>query len=222
MAQVLIAVITCEKNRKRADAVRQTWAPGVKHDLVFADGAFLGVSDDYEQLPAKVKALCRYALANGYEWLLKIDDDTILYPDRLRVPTTGDYIGRNRGASGGYPHAYCSGGVYWLSKKAMEVIANAALTDDSNEDRWVGNALAVSGIVPIEEPLFIAPTHIPKSDYLKNDRIVALMQVDDNESANQMVRWWNGDYDPPAHTQGSSRSDYPVGSVMWKSMHGVK
>lgn len=220
--EVLIGVITCEANVQRADAVRQTWGAACSYPLVYADGKTLGCDDSYEGLPEKVKSLCAYALENGYDWLLKIDDDTMLFPQRLVVPTSGDYIGRVRGALtrlSGYPGSYCSGGAYWLSRRAMEIIAAAPLDPAMTfEDCWVGNVLYHQGVTPISQPHFVAPTHIPKSDYIKNNQqMQVLMQVDNNESPEQMLRWWNGDYDPQPHASGSNRDDFPVGSDMWRA-----
>lgn len=62
-----------------------------------------------------------------------------------------DYVGNVRGATGEYPAPYASGFSYWLSRRAMLIIANASLTKDTSEDRWVGNTLAKVGIFPAND-----------------------------------------------------------------------
>lgn len=112
-----------------------------------SDEVALDVDDGYRGLPAKTQAICRWALENGYEALFKCDDDVYLQPTRLveRGPQ-GDYSGRKRGPSGGKPAPYASGFSYWLSARAMKVLAQASLTDDPAEDRWTGNTLLTAGI----------------------------------------------------------------------------
>jgi hypothetical protein len=161
----LIAIVTCHasKYRDRANAQRATWAQHAKacgYDLKFflgrppnweqpcEDEIFLDVDDGYHCMPAKTRALCQWALAARYDYLFKTDDDVYVNMAALRKAPKypHDYVGRFRGPSGGYPADYASGYAYWLSKKAMKIVAAGELTDDWAEDRWVANLLAKHGI----------------------------------------------------------------------------
>lgn len=150
----LVAVVTCQARTFQADAIRRTWARGADDTLFFVGGelpyrrdqVLLPVDDSYAGLPEKVRALMGWALSNGYDSVLKVDDDVYLSLDRARValPTWGqyDYAGNFRMQNGRYPACYASGFAYWLGRRAMEIVAGAELTDDTMEDRWVGNTLA--------------------------------------------------------------------------------
>lgn len=159
----LIAVVTCHKYADRAAAARATWASRVQGAAVkyfrgcpdqeqeyTEDGndVYLKVPDDYAHLPAKVRAMFRWAVANDYDYICKVDDDVYILPDvLLAMPIGGyDYIGRFRGPAGGYPADYASGFAYWLSVKAATIVSNAELNADWAEDRWVGNVLLLAGI----------------------------------------------------------------------------
>jgi hypothetical protein len=110
----------------------------------------LDVDDSYEGLPQKVQAIYRWALLCGYDAVLKLDDDVYCLPHL--IPWSNDYVGNVRAGTGGYVAPYCSGFGYILSRKAMQVIADAPLTADPNEDRFVGNTLAAAGINPVHDP----------------------------------------------------------------------
>ena len=159
--KALIAIYTCgrPKYKERIQTLQETWiplaAPGT--DIRFFDGERLGVPDDYFSLPQKTKALCKYALQHGYDYMLKVDDDTYIHPDRLALPDAdyaGIFIKANdcgfpprfpNSPKGTHPFDYASGGAYWLSRRAMEIVVDAEI-DDWAEDRWVGQALARQGI----------------------------------------------------------------------------
>jgi GT2 family glycosyltransferase len=158
--RVLVAVVTCRAFRERAESQRKTWLPQVD----FADVRFfvgrgkarddardgeveLDVPDGYDHLPHKVKAVCAWAVEQGYDYIFKIDDDVYVDAERLAqaVPTEGqDYVGRLRGPSGGFPAPYASGFSYWLSKEAASYVARARVNDVA-EDRWIGNVMQAAG-----------------------------------------------------------------------------
>lgn len=135
------------------------------HDVQIFDGERLKVADDYVHLPSKTKALCKWALDHGYTNMLKVDDDAYIWVDLFK-DVLFDYAGikvpPNDGGhshygipdypKGHFPYAYASGGSYWLSAKSMRIIADAPLTDDWAEDRWVGNTLAGHSIQLISLP----------------------------------------------------------------------
>lgn len=159
----LIAVVTCRARRAQADAQRRTWAAGRddakffvgNHGLANDNEVWLPVDDGYDDLPAKVQAMCRWALENQYDSVLKVDDDVYLVPGRLPDYTIYqfDYVGNFRDANGGYPHRYASGFCYWLSRKSMEIVASAEL-GDTMEDRWVGQLLGAARVRTYHEARF--------------------------------------------------------------------
>lgn len=152
---LLIGIITCSKYADRAQTVNLTWARDARQfsDVRFFRGGtpyedgtevVLDVDDGYTGLPAKVQGMCKWAYDKGYEYIFKTDDDCYVNPRILtRLPLRDrDYLGRFRGASGGYPANYASGFGYFLSRRAMKLVIEAELTPDWAEDRWIGNLLA--------------------------------------------------------------------------------
>jgi hypothetical protein len=183
MPKTLLAIIFCKKYADRVKAIRDTWIPdaiAAGWDVQVFDGERLSVPDDYASLPLKTKALCQYAVDNGYDHLVKIDDDTyICVPFFQLIPF--DYAGiripANNGGSnilrippcqyGKYPHDYASGGIYWLSRKAATIIAETPHNGDWAEDRFVGDTLARRGIKLTVIPQYIYVYPYTLSYYLK-------------------------------------------------------
>jgi len=161
---VLIAIIACHAMTQRIKDVRDSWIPEIKGRadykfffgrtkdtgrMQYPDEVFLDVDDSYNGLPDKIKAVCKWSLEHGYKHVFKVDDDVLVFPDRLLRSgfRSHDFIGSFRGPSGGYLAGYPSGGPgYWLSEKAMRIVADAKPNGDWAEDRFVGNALAQAGI----------------------------------------------------------------------------
>lgn len=170
MPKSLLAVYSChEYNYKhdfmrdwlsrriveRVGALRDTWLRDVTIDYkIFygippvgkereplGDEVFLNAPDGYFTSSWKTKALARWALVNGYDRLLKVDDDTFVHWDRMQESrgfSRGDYVG------GSFipDDTFASGGCYWLGKKAIEVVASSRISQaEWAEDRWVGASL---------------------------------------------------------------------------------
>lgn len=161
----LISVITCEKNKAKAQECRDTWAPKLANrsfDVRFflarqerqpkTDEVFLDCLDDYDGLPAKVKAMCRWAVEQGYETVFKCDDDTDIQANKFEIPDA-EYAG----LASFRPVPYCSGGGYFLRNQALKVIAGAPLNGELFEDRWVGFILSENNILPVKLNGYIAP-----------------------------------------------------------------
>jgi hypothetical protein len=183
--KALIAILTCKSYKARMDLLERTWLPLARArglDMQVFDGQRLGVPDDYANFYLKVKAVCRYALANGYDYLLKLDDDTYLCPERfgvieedyagIRIPANdggSSRLGVSAKPSGTYPLDYASGGAYWLSRKAMQIIADALWGNDWAEDRWIGHVLQAQGIPFTELPDYALVWPHPFEHYLAKD-----------------------------------------------------
>lgn len=154
---------------------------------------------------------------------------TVEYAGRLRgrssreyVPCQVCYIPEPEHAKANHPfHSvpndcdYCSGGLYVLRKRAIQVMAEATLTRDLAEDRWCGNTLNGFGIKPFYMTGIIAPTHTPVSDYLKSANTIACMQMEEP----QMMRDVHAGKFVVKHASGSKPEDYPVGHPMREQMH---
>src|SRR5271166_6248381 len=125
------------------------------YDVQIFDGERLGVDDGYAAFPAKVQAVYRFAETGPYERMLKSDDDTYIriekfepiradYAGIMNSANDGGYhivngktvycndlnheptvIGVPAMPRGTYPHQYCSGGAYWVSRRAIEIISRA-------------------------------------------------------------------------------------------------
>jgi len=157
--KLLFAVITCERFRHRADAQRTTWVPlvGDRATVRFflakqgreplPDEIFLDCPDDYNSLPLKVKLMFQWALANGFQKVVKLDDDTCVHADRFlaSVPQQS-YVGFVNQTP---PKPWCSGFAYYVDERAMRIVADAPIpAGEWAEDRFVGGVLHDAGIKP--------------------------------------------------------------------------
>jgi hypothetical protein len=156
--KILLAVFSCHRyeykfddgtvdwytrsNVDRVSALRDTWLKDVTVDykifrglgngttIPLPDEVFLDTPDDYQHSSRKLKALVQYALDNGYDYLLKVDDDVWVYWNRLDLNPTADYIG-------GGPSNFAAGCAYWLSRKAMQLLVQNTCFR-WQEDFWAG------------------------------------------------------------------------------------
>lgn len=135
----------------RIEALRDTWfkdiepfAHHVEARLFYGDD--LGVPDDYEHLPHKTQAICKWALEHGFDFLFKCDDDTAVYVDRL----VREVLERRFIDYGGYVAGeMCTGGPgYWLSKRAMQAVVASGSPVHWAEDVNTGIALAQKNFYP--------------------------------------------------------------------------
>ena len=170
--KVLLGIINCHSRADFQQCVRDTWLPSVPEGLDYRfflgrgtrqrepkqDEVFLDCDDTYEGLPEKVQAMFRWALRNGYEFAVKLDDDTVLRPVEW-LNTSGfqyaDFIGpRNSGSRpGGVQTPY--GFFYCLSREAMKFIIDAPLPGLSNNDElWVSQVLHQNGIFLRHDPRY--------------------------------------------------------------------
>jgi len=101
-----------------------------------ADEIFLDCGDNYTQNPAKMKAICRWALDHGYDFLLRCDDDTFIYPDRLFATNWADHD-----YSGSSPQHFHPGGCMFLSRKMMELVISSPVNNYA-DDVWIGTVAA--------------------------------------------------------------------------------
>lgn len=186
--KILIAVVSCHsykyatgdsaghktgKNETRATAARETWYKGFdKHRAVkffygqgaerepLPDEVFLDAPDSYYELPAKVKAMFKWALDEGYDYVVKIDDDVYFRPSNfLKFFQPVDYCGYELESD---TLKWASGAAYVVSKQAMKLIVDTPWdpTWNSAEDQMVGRILASSGIPLVHDHRYLC-CHCP-------------------------------------------------------------
>ena len=165
--KTLIAVLSCERDRALNQALRETCYRYTSYHRFFVgyaatlgDEVSLDCLDDYGSLAAKCQAMARWALAEGYDVVFKTDADTYVDVARLmralQEPpvAAADYCGFYKGG----PGDYAKGLGYWMSRKALEIVADLPLlySDDVRnpgpyvaEDRWVGHWLMQRGLTCI-------------------------------------------------------------------------
>lgn len=167
--KTLIAIVNCHNRLDYQQAVRDTWLPflpsgtdyrfflGPAERLSKSDEVFLDCDDSYQGLPSKVRGIMRWADEHEYEFVLKCDDDVILKP--VRLASSGfqyhDFTGhRNDIREYPVPYGFC----YWLSKRAMKLVACAELPRDNNDEVWVTDTLSKAGIVLHHDERYIMHT----------------------------------------------------------------
>jgi Galactosyltransferase len=144
----------------RLAAVRETWLKdAIAHPEVTAkfffgksdvtpaeDEVNLPVPDDYANLAPKTLEILKWSVANGFDYSLLCDDDTIVYVDRLvaEIKTTPDLD------YGGHQHGnVCTGGPgYIVSKKAAEAVIRN-FHQNWAEDVSVAKSLYYEGFKPV-------------------------------------------------------------------------
>jgi len=150
------AQFRCQNMELRRAAIRETWlrnSPIDYHfifgrtvDVLLPDELSLDCDDGYYYLQIKVQAVMRYAYRQGYDFVIRCDDDTYIDLPRLLKTdfTAHDYSGYKMAGSPGAGYAH--GGCYIVSRRAMRAIFEFAPRLDEYEDQWVGQELAKRSI----------------------------------------------------------------------------
>jgi hypothetical protein len=204
--RVCVGLISCDspKYKIRQQQCLNTWAKSLPlgYDLKLCTGKQLSVPDDYGSLCEKVKAAVKYALEQGYDWFLKVDDDTELRPNRLNLPTGAEYAGwvTTVTTNPSCTWIHCQGGCYWLSRKAMRIIAKAEIGPFKNEDNWVAKTLREHDILPVHLDDFVVAPSSPlvsgwRPEAIYTPEWTALIASDDRgwpSGSNQIIQslWW--------------------------------
>lgn len=165
-SDILIGALSAVPYDHRRNLVRETWGAdcdrmGVQYYSLIGDNIkicdvleqdttldqhiwVLPCPDAYQFLPQKTRHFCRAALQfPNWKWLLKTDDDSyISVPRLLQLNLVGDYIGAEykRGVK------YASGAGYFVSRKAVEILADRLRIPTGAEDLCVGLYLHAAGI----------------------------------------------------------------------------
>ena len=155
MSNLFIAIVSCHNNKKKQQAIRDTWLTNCPVPYSFfigqpldaesvGDVHSLDVPDNDLYLCRKVHAMWQYISAK-YDYVFKVDDDCYVVMDRLLNPDrylNHDYIGWYKAFPSANSH-YIHGSSIWFSRKAIEIIAssNELLRDDRAEDVFTAKAL---------------------------------------------------------------------------------
>ncbi len=165
--QLLLVISSCHLYADRREAQRTTWIkrlpPWISYfffvgrgpALAEPDTVQLECGDGYDDLPCKSHAVFNYCLEHKepFDWLLKVDDDTYLVPERVSqafFDAQAEYIGSDCC----YTDHYATGGAgYFLTHRLVAYLANCACPDGKDgEDGWVGARLREIGV-----PLYWTP-----------------------------------------------------------------
>jgi Galactosyltransferase len=169
--KILIAIPSCHALRNCEQTIRETWGKDLPTsvDLRFflgqpvgnpqADEIFLDCGDSLAALTIKCVAMFRWALAQGYDYVWKVDLDTFVRPQQL---PTGQYDW-----IGGQNSHFASGGAgYGLSRRALEFVVSWPINQTCAEDLHTAEALLSAGITLHADPRFkfIPGQHLESKD----------------------------------------------------------
>lgn len=127
--------------------------------------------DEYNTLPQRTLAFCRWALGQpNWDYLFKCDDDTyVSLPRLLAYDLAGrDYIGAEWKPGVGYGSG---GGGYFLSRKAAAIVAERLTQKTGAEDLLVGKMLREAGVAFSIEPRLVPFGSMDRRPMADNDLI---------------------------------------------------
>lgn len=171
MSRVLIAVMTCKRDRWMVPHHRKM-LEGHGADVFFFMGegnydarhpeVLLSCREDYDMLIHKNAEMFKWALKGDYDYVFKIDSDTFVDVSRLlAADLQDDWAGLmgDEGAGGGKAHCTSGGVGIWLSRFAMETFLSVYPKLPPGRivfwDDWcLSWMLAEAGIVPRHEIRF--------------------------------------------------------------------
>ena len=105
-----------------------------------SDEVFLDCGDNYTSNPAKMKAICAWALAHGYDYILRCDDDTFIYPEKIIARDAPLWNNKDYSGSLVTGYEFHPGGCMFLSARAMQFVIDAPVTCWA-DDTWIGQVM---------------------------------------------------------------------------------
>lgn len=168
--KLLIGIRSCARDQKNGfnQVCRDTWIPtiGPDADVRFfvgqgsvcgqPDEVYVDAPDSYIDLVAKQQKMVEWALLNNYDFAFFLCTDVYIVASRLWENiqdnrwTDYDYVGSfHNGVPDPDKRFFAFGSGYWLSRKAMKLVASSpapAIAQENEasyfEDVFVGSALA--------------------------------------------------------------------------------
>ncbi len=158
----ILCAIVSHANSTRRGILRRTWVPLVPKnvDVVFFVGAQNGeleegvvnlhCCDHHEGIPDKVREICRWAKARGYDFMWKCDDDVQLKPEKLAEIDFKFSAVILHDAT--FPAI--SGFLYGFDRECMEILSSSDIPHYANgwdcgyyqDEYWVADKLTKAGI----------------------------------------------------------------------------
>lgn len=167
--KVFIALISCKKNIKKAQACKETWLSNLPSNYEFRiftadensnetvdDGTnvILGnVHDDYEHLPEKVINAFDYINKNfEYDYIAKIDDDVYFNPVALDNEDFDgyDYIGKFMKTEQSIIE-FATGPSYFISKKLCNILTSAEVLESFPVNGYEDVEIAIATLMESPE-----------------------------------------------------------------------
>ena len=176
--KILIAIVSCRRDRTYHQLVRDTWLKDQQVDYKFflgvdqpgtdklplaEDEVFLNVSDRYTGIRDKVEKMFDWARPQDYDYVFKCDTDTFVHVPRLLKS------GYEQHDWTAYQCNYGGSG-YWLSKKAIEMLSKIKVVH-FREDGWVGSTLIQQGLTPFQDYRYHSDTNegpSPANNFITN------------------------------------------------------
>jgi len=178
--KILVAIESCGANRQLHQAQRETWLKDLPAHVDYRffvgglslasclgdspwlkqDELWLAVDDSYQSLALKTREICRWAMDANYDFLFKVDTDTLVSTVNLLHSSFMyyDYLGGHNAdvmpvsLSNCFPEPrieFASGGAgYWLSRRAFSLVAASQPIQSAAEDVYVAAVLKHLGITP--------------------------------------------------------------------------
>jgi len=178
LPKLLIAIVSCERDRWQHTAIRETWAANLNgladykfflgKGAVADDEVSLECDDSYYGLMDKALLAFDWALSAGYTHIMHVGRDTYVHVPKLWAAALWEihYAGNGGGShgwNGGYcgaepdgkgRWAYASGGAgSWLTAHAMRIILDSPIRHEA-DDLMFGWALGAAGIYLFDDPRF--------------------------------------------------------------------
>jgi hypothetical protein len=243
--KTLIAVMCCHSRIAYSDASRQTWAKdvqGADYKVFYGDGSHgvlnpdeiqLAAPDDYYHTLTKIYEIVKWAYEQGYDYVLKCDDDVYVLPDRLMTSPfmQHDFVGGEPfGVDGDrifrYQNAVLApGGVWWMSRKAMAAVLSFPQPKQNDDELFVAHALKTHGLKVHIDNRIGGYGSIPSGSYElvhcqlpDASSVIAEYEFTPEQMQNNHMQWKTGTRSFPSEKKvDRAKVDVVVGSCHFKN-----